>query len=76
MKFVIAIIILAVGVLLAFKPNWLMAMTGRVAWIENHVFVMYGGTAVFYRLLGAFFILLSLVVAFGRIKLGFLGRVF
>jgi len=58
------------------RPNWLIAMTGRIVWVEKNVFKLYGGTLMFYRLLGAILVLMSVVIAFGRFKTGNIGQYF
>jgi hypothetical protein len=76
MKYFIALCFLAVGFMMALKPDWIMNVTGRIDWVERHLFNTYGGTRIFYQLLGAIFIFLSIVIAFGRLRLGFLEQYF
>jgi hypothetical protein len=72
MNYIIAICCMAVGFMLALKPDWPMVITGRIEWLERHM----GGTKMAYQLLGGILILLSVVIAFGRFRLGFLAQYF
>jgi hypothetical protein len=67
---------MAGGLFFALKPNWIMNITGPIQWVERRVFKLYGGTSIFYRVVGLVLILVSIVIAFGRIRLGFLEQFF
>jgi hypothetical protein len=76
MRFIYALVCLGLGLMMVLRPNWLIAMTGRIVWVEKNVFKLYGGTLMFYRLLGAILVLMSVVIAFGRFKTGNIGQYF
>ncbi len=56
MKYLIGIIVIAVGTLLVLKTEWLVNNFGRVEWADQHLGTE-GGTRILYKLIGIVLIL-------------------
>ena len=56
MNWLIALGIIAVGMLMVIKTNWIIDFTGRIDWAEQHL-GSEGGTRIFIKLLGVLVIL-------------------
>ena len=78
MKYIIGILVIAAGVFLVIKTEWMVENFGTSAWAEEH-FGMNGGTRLMYKVIGLIMVFGTLMVwtgAFGRIFLGIFGRLF
>jgi hypothetical protein len=69
MKYLVGIILIAIGFVIIWKSNWLMDNMGRVEWAEQHL-GSDGGTRVFYKLIGVAIILLSFLLMSGGLGSG------
>ena len=66
MKYVLGIIMIAVGAIFIIKTEWFLNMFGRINWAEQKLGAE-GGTRLFYKLLGFFIIILSFMIMSGSI---------
>lgn len=64
MRFLIGLIMLGIGFLLALKPHWIINFTGRIGVADRGLFATFGGSKFLYQALGILLILLSGVVMF------------
>ena len=74
MSYFVGILVIGVGCLMVLKTGWVLEMTGRIAWAEEHLGTE-GGTRMFIKLLGVLLIIgtfLTLTGATGAI----LGKIF
>lgn len=69
MKYLVGIILIAVGFVIIWKADWLMENMGRIDWAEQHL-GSDGGTRAFYKLLGVAIILLSFLLMSGGLGSG------
>jgi len=69
MKYLVGIILIAVGFVIIWKSNWLMDNMGRIEWAEAHL-GSDGGTRVFYKLIGVLIIILSFLLMSGGLGSG------
>ncbi len=78
MNFIYGLLGIAVGALIVVKTEWIIANFGTSAWAEEKMGLS-GGTRLFYKLIGIFFILLALLSMAGvldNIVLGMFGKLF
>ncbi|MBI4426072.1 MAG: hypothetical protein HY567_00690 [Candidatus Kerfeldbacteria bacterium] len=64
MKYLIGLLVIGLGFLLAWKTEWLVNNFGRIEWAEQHLGTE-GGTRIFYKLLGVVLIIFSFLVMSG-----------
>ncbi len=62
-KFILGIIIAAVGFLLIWKSEWLINNFGRINFAEQHLGSA-GGSRLMYKLIGSIIIFVGLMIAF------------
>lgn len=55
MKYLIGIIVVAIGTLLVLKTEWLVNNFGRIEWAEQHLGTE-GGTRILYKIIGVLLI--------------------
>jgi hypothetical protein len=67
MKYLIGFIIIIIGFFIVWKTNWFLDMTGRIAFMEDHL-QAYGGTQFFYKLLGVFIIFCAFLYMTGILQ--------
>lgn len=58
---------IGIGILLVIKTEPLLGYTGHIGWIEEHL-RGFGGTRMFYKLLGVFIVLVSLMYMTGMLQ--------
>jgi len=78
MKYIIALIAVAVGVLLVIKTEWFVENFGTNAWAEQHLGTS-GGTRLLYKLIGIAIIILAMLGItglLGPLILATFGRLF
>ncbi len=78
MKYIIALIAIAVGAILVIKTEWFIQNFGTSAWAEEHMGTS-GGTRLFYKLVGLAIIFISFLGVSGLLGdmiLGFFGKLF
>ncbi|MFC1663149.1 hypothetical protein ACFL04_03230 [Patescibacteria group bacterium] len=56
MKYVIGIIVIAVGFLLIWRSNWLVNNIGRIGWADEHL-GSEGGSNLLYKIIGLILII-------------------
>lgn len=66
MRFVAGIIMIAFGVFLIVKTDWMISGFGRIAWAEEKL-GSEGGTRVFYKIIGMAIIVLAFMIMSGKI---------
>jgi len=64
MKYLIGLGVIAFGVILVLKTEWLVQNFGRVEWAERYLGYE-GGTRIFYKLFGVILIIISFLVMAG-----------
>ena len=67
MKYIFFIILLIFGFIMVWKSNKFLDFFGRVAFADK-AFGFYGGTRVFYKLLGVTIIILSTLMVTGVLE--------
>ena len=78
MKYIIALLAIAVGIFMVIKTESFVEMFGASAWAEEHISTS-GGTRMLYKLIGLVFIILALLGAtglLGKIIIRVFGRLF
>ncbi|MFH1947576.1 MAG: hypothetical protein ABIJ23_05485 [Candidatus Magasanikbacteria bacterium] len=78
MKYIIALIAIAVGAILVIKTEWFIQNFGTSSWAEEHMGTS-GGTRLFYKLVGIAIILIAFLGVsglLGNMVLGFFGKLF
>lgn len=78
MKYFIAILASAVGILLVIKAEWFYENFGAIEWAEAHMGTA-GGSRLLYKLIGITFIVLAVfgvTGVLGEIIIGTLGSLF
>lgn len=68
MKYVLGIIIIVIGFLFVWKSDWLMYNLGRIEFAEKYLGSGFGGTRIFYKLLGIAIIILAFMYMSGAIE--------
>lgn len=68
MQYVVGIIGIVIGFLIVWKTDWLVDNIGRIAWAEQHLASGFGGTRLFYKLIGIAVIILSFLLMAGVLK--------
>ena len=63
MKWVVAIIFVALGIILVLKTEWFMSFLGKNAWAEDKIGP--GGTRLFYKLIGIGLIFFAFLITSG-----------
>ncbi len=58
---------IGIGILLVLKTETLLEFTGRISWVEEH-FRGFGGTRMFYKLLGVLIVFISLMYMTGMLQ--------
>ncbi len=66
MRYLIGLIMLAVGFTMALKPNWFLNTFGKIDFANRGVIATFGGSRTFFQLIGIVLVILSVVVMFGR----------
>ncbi len=66
MRVLVGLGIIAFGVFLIVKTEWMISAFGRIAWAEDKLGAE-GGTRVFYKLLGMTSIVLAFMIMSGKI---------
>ncbi len=66
LKIIIGLIGIAAGFMLVWKSEWIYQNFGGIAWAEKH-FGTEGGSRIFYKLIGIFVILVSILIMTGLI---------
>jgi hypothetical protein len=61
-KFILGIIIAAIGFLIVWKAEWLLINFGRIGFAERHLGTE-GGSRLFYKLIGTLIIIVGLMYA-------------
>ena len=61
-KFIIGMIIIAIGFLIVWKSEWLLINFGRIGWAEKHLGTG-GGSRAMYKLIGSLIIVFGLLYA-------------
>jgi len=61
-KFILGIIIAAIGFLLVWKSEWLLMNFGRIGFAEKHLGTE-GGSRLMYKILGTIIIIIGLMYA-------------
>jgi hypothetical protein len=74
MRFFLGIIFIAIGFLLIWKTDWIVANFGRVDWAEEKLGTE-GGTRLLWKLIGLAVIIIATLYMFGFIE-GILGAIF
>jgi hypothetical protein len=64
LRFIGGMALVALGVFLVIKSEWMLQNFGTIAWAEEHLGYD-GGSRLFYKLLGIIFCLLGFAIAFG-----------
>ena len=64
MKYVLGIVLIALGFVIMWKSDWIMNNFGRIAWAEAKL-GMEGGTRLFWKLIGLIIILGSFLYMSG-----------
>ncbi|MFH1457416.1 MAG: hypothetical protein ABIF17_04920 [Patescibacteria group bacterium] len=67
MKYIIFLILIAFGFLIVWKNEKFMEFFGRVEWAEK-TFGFYGGSRMFYKMLGITIIILSAMMLTGWLQ--------
>ena len=60
-KYIVGIIIIAVGALMVAKTVWFLRMFGRIAWAEAKLGAE-GGTRIFFKILGVVAIIVGFLI--------------
>ena len=58
---------IGMGVLVVFKAEWILHNVGKIGWIEQHL-GSFGGSRLFYKLLGIVIIVLSTLYMTGFLQ--------
>ena len=66
MRYVIGLLVIAVGFMLVWKADWIVNNFGRVNWAEKYLGYD-GGSRLFWKLMGLIVIFLSMLYMFGFI---------
>ena len=66
-RILIGLIGMAIGILMVLKTETLLGFTGHIGWIEEHL-RGFGGTRMFYNLLGILIVLVSLMYMTGMLQ--------
>jgi len=66
MKYVLGIILIALGFLIVWKSDWIMNNFGRIPWAEEHL-GMDGGTRLLWKLIGLLVIIGSFLYMTGAL---------
>lgn len=66
MKFFVGIFLIAIGLVMVLKTDWLLSFFGRSAWAEEKLGAE-GGSRLFYKMIGIGLILLAFLIMSGRI---------
>ena len=66
MRYVIGLLVIAVGFMLVWKADWIVNNFGRVNWAEKYLGYD-GGSRLFWKLMGIVVIFLSMLYMFGFI---------
>lgn len=74
MKYLIGLMIVGVGFLMTWKPDWFVGMTGRIGAADSKLFSSFGGSRFFYQLLGIVLILGGTIVIFAKFDLSFISQ--
>lgn len=74
MRFILGLVIMAIGIFLMVKTEWMLSNFGRIAFFENK-FGTEGGSRLGYKLVGMTFFFIGLLVATNLIG-GFLQWIF
>jgi len=72
MRYLIGLIVVALGAVLIIKTEWALAMFGRVDWAEQHLGTE-GGTRIFFKLIGILLILGAFMALTGILESIFSG---
>ena len=64
MKYFVAIIMMCVGFGIVWKTEGMLRTFGRVDWAEAHLQI-YGGTRMFYKLVGILLLLIGMLIVTG-----------
>jgi len=64
MKIIAFILLVGLGMLMVIKTEWFLNFFGRSAWAEK-TFGFYGGSRIFYKLLGVIVIIVSTLTLTG-----------
>ncbi len=78
MKYIIALLAIAVGAILIIKTEWFIQNFGTNSWAEEHMGTS-GGSRMLYKLVGLAIIIISLLGVsglLGNMILGFFGKLF
>jgi len=67
MKYVMFLILIAVGALMVVRTEWFFNFFGRISWAER-TFGFYGGSRLFYKMLGVVIIILSAMMVTGWLE--------
>lgn len=66
MQILVGLIGIALGILISLKSEWLIHNVGRLATIEKYLGT-FGGSRLFYQLLGIFVIFISVLYMLGML---------
>ena len=66
-KYIVGVIIIAVGILMVIKTDWFLRFTGKIAWAEEKLGTE-GGTRMFFKLLGILGIIIAFLIMTGHIQ--------
>ncbi len=78
MSYVIAVVVIAIGVILIAKTEWFLSNFGSIAWAEQHLGTE-GGSRLMYKLIGLAAIILALMGVtglLGEVVLSIFGNLF
>ncbi len=74
MKYLIGLIVIAIGFLLIWKTDWIVNNFGKIDWAEMRLSAE-GGTRILWKLIGIVVIILAMMYMFGFIE-GVIGAIF
>jgi len=75
MKYFLGIIIIGAGFLMVWKSDWLVNNLGTIEFAEKYLGSGFGGTRLFYKLLGIAIIVLAFMYMSGGLE-SILGNIF
>lgn len=66
-KYIVGIIIIAIGILMTVKTEWFLRAFGRIAWAEEKLGTE-GGTRIFFKIVGIGAVIVALLIMTGHIQ--------
>ncbi len=75
MRYFLGIIFIGIGFLIVWKSDWFMENFGRIEFAEKYLGSGWGGTRVFYKLLGILIIIIAFMYMSGLLQ-SILGSIF